>query len=196
MKSFLQFVEESNIALLQAKRLGLVSDGHGGYHNPKTGEFTAKSVAGRLVFYNKRQKVGQQDPSQSDPEKRLSFSSYQVSEQELREKYIANEIFNDGDIVESLSTNMVGKIIRRGTNYLICVSEDNVMFKSWIKDLREVYSEKHMEKTMRDKKYPNNLVGTGGYLKNVIDKTPGALDYNWDLIGNKGKQFINKYRKK
>lgn len=196
MKKFSQFMSEANIALLQAKRLGLVSDGHGGYYNPKTGEFTAKSVGGRLVFYSKDQELGSPDRPQTEKEKRLSHSTYKVNESELREKYLAKEIFNEGDIVESLTTKMVGKIIRRGTNYLICVSEDNVMFKSWIKDLREVYSEKHMEKRMRDENHPNNLVGTGGYLKNVIEKTPGALDYNWDLIGNKGKQFINKYRKK
>ena len=39
------------------------------------------------------------------------------------------------------------------------------------------------------------LVGTDGYVKNVIDKTPGSLDYNQDLIIY-GKEFINKYRKK
>ena len=32
---------------------------------------------------------------------------------------------------------LVGRIIRRGTNYLICVTEDNIMFKSWIKDVME-----------------------------------------------------------
>ena len=44
-------------------------------------------------------------------------------------------------LVESLSTGLVGKIIRRGTNYLISVSESNVMFKSWIHDVME-YTEK------------------------------------------------------
>lgn len=98
--------------------------------------------------------------------------------------------------MESTSTNQIGKIIRRGTNYLICVTEDNVMFKSWLKDLKELYSEKEMKSQMRDKTHPNTLVGTDGYLKNVIEKTPGALEHNWNLIGNKNKQFINKYRKK
>jgi len=104
----------------------------------------------------------------------------------LRENYIKGKIFNVDQLVENLNTGLVGKVIRRGTNYLICVTEENVMFKSWIRDIRE-YSEVKMKRKMRDEKHPNTLIGTDGYLKNVQDKTPG-YDY--------GKQFINKYRKK
>ena len=32
---------------------------------------------------------------------------------------------------------MIGRIIRRGANHLICVTEDNIMFKSWIRDVNE-----------------------------------------------------------
>ena len=32
---------------------------------------------------------------------------------------------------------MIGEIIRRGTNHLICVTRENFMFKSWIKDVKE-----------------------------------------------------------
>ena len=78
----------------------------------------------------------------------------------MREKYISGQIFKVGDVVESTSTNQIGKIIRRGTNYLICVTEDNVMFKSWLKDLKEIYSEKEMKSQMRDNTHPNTLVGT------------------------------------
>jgi len=55
----------------------------------------------------------------------------------LRENYITEKIFKIGDIVENLNTGLVGKIIRRGTNYLICVTEDEYMFKSWIRDVME-----------------------------------------------------------
>lgn len=55
----------------------------------------------------------------------------------LRENYITGRIFRIGDIVENLNTGLVGKIIRRGTNYLICVTEDEYMFKSWIRDVME-----------------------------------------------------------
>ena len=55
----------------------------------------------------------------------------------LRENYVTGKIFNLDQIVESLKTGLIGKVIRRGTNYLICVTEEDVMFKSWIRDLKE-----------------------------------------------------------
>jgi hypothetical protein len=73
MKSFFQFIKESN-AVQQATRLGLTSDGHGGWYD-KRGEFVAKTEKGQLKFYNKRQRIGQQDPPQSEKERRLSQSS-------------------------------------------------------------------------------------------------------------------------
>ena len=69
MKSFFQFLREST-AVQQATRLGLEGDGHGSWY--KNGEFVAKTEKGRLKFYNKRQKVGKQDPPQTDKEKNLS----------------------------------------------------------------------------------------------------------------------------
>ena len=73
MKSLFQFLSESN-AVQQATRMGLKGDGHGGWYDKK-GEFVAKTEKGTLKFYNKRQKVGEQDPPQSDKEKRLSVAS-------------------------------------------------------------------------------------------------------------------------
>ena len=108
----------------------------------------------------------------------------------LRENYIADKVFQLGTLVENLNTGFVGKIIRRGTNHLICVTEDNFMFKSWIKDVTEAkkYSEVHMSSTTREPGKPNTLVGTDGFRKHVEKMTPGATTY--------GQQFINKYRKK
>jgi hypothetical protein len=136
MKDFNQFLSEMPRPVQQAKRLGLQGDGHGGWHNRKTGEFVAKTENGQLTFYNKRQRVGRQDPRQTDREKKLSATSYE--ETDLREKYLNGDIFNDGDFVKNINTEQVGKIIRRGTNYLICVTEGGEMFKSWIKDVEEI----------------------------------------------------------
>jgi hypothetical protein len=136
MKDFNQFLSEMPRPVQQAKRLGLQGDGHGGWHNRKTGEFVAKTENGQLTFYNKRQRVGRQDPRQTDREKKLSATSYE--ETDLREKYLNGDIFNDGDFVKNINTEQVGKIIRRGTNYLICVTEGGDMFKSWIKDVEEL----------------------------------------------------------
>ena len=74
----------------------------------------------------------------------------------LRENYVTGKIFNLDQIVESLKTGLIGKVIRRGTNYLICVTEEDVMFKSWIRDLKE-YTEVKMDRKMRTKDKPNTL---------------------------------------
>ena len=104
----------------------------------------------------------------------------------LRENNIAKKIFRLGDIVENLNHGLVGKIIRSGANYVIAVTEDNIMFKSWLKDLNE-YTEVHMKSRMRDKIHPNTLVGTDGYRDNLISMTPGQ----YPLI-NKIRQSLKK----
>ena len=103
----------------------------------------------------------------------------------LREQYVNGLIYRIGDIVENLNTGLIGKIIRRGTNHLICVTKEEYMFKSWIRDVME-YDEKSMESRMRVPGKPNTLVGTGGYLKNAMAAT-GTTSI---------KNFINKYKVK
>ena len=57
MKSFAQFLGEAvkTAASTQAKQRGLVGDGHGGWYDAK-GNFTAKTVAGKLKFTGTRGK--------------------------------------------------------------------------------------------------------------------------------------------
>jgi hypothetical protein len=419
MKNFFQFISEASLstAVQQAQRMGLVSDGHGGWYDKRTGEFVAKTERGQLKFYNKRQRIGQQDPTQTDKEKNLSQQTQEPAPQQepqaqqpvemvppevektkgtltiafgrfnppttgheklldtvatssddgdyiivpsrsqdkkknpldadtkvsimrqmypkhsekivndpanrtifdvlkkahmdgyanvrivgggdrvkefenlsgnyngklyqfdnievrsagerdpdaednvsgmsaskqrkaaaegdfktfrkgvpasmndkqakelyntlrsamnikegwslweiapkfdwknLRENYIQEKIFNVGELVENLNTGLVGRIIRRGTNYLICVTEDRIMFKSWIKDVMETYQEKRMDKKMRLPGKPNTLVGTTGFLKYTSQQTPGSESGKENLAygqKNFGLNFINKYRK-
>ena len=79
MKLFSQFTE--SVAVQQATRMGLKSDGHGGWYDKK-GEFVAKTERGALKFFNKRQRVGQQDPPQSDKEKNLSAPNSEPTPQQ------------------------------------------------------------------------------------------------------------------
>lgn len=423
MKNFFQFLSEASTAVQQAQRMGLVGDGHGGWYDRRTGEFVAKTEKGQLKFYNKRQRIGQQDPSQSDKEKRLSQSTSEAPPQQepapqqepqaqqqpemvppevektkgtltiafgrfnppttghekllntvatssddgdyvivpsrsqdkkknpldpdtkvsvmrqmfpqhsekivndpanrtifdvlkkahmdgytnvriiggadrvkefekltgnyngklyafdnvevrsagerdpdseddvtgmsasrqrkaaaegdfksfrkgvpssmndkqarelyntlraamnikegwslweiapkldfqsLRENYISEKIFNVGQLVENLNSGLMGRILRRGTNYLICVTEDNMMFKSWIKDVVEVYQEKRMDRLYREPGKPNTLVGTTGFLKYTSQQTKGS-DLGKENLAygqkNFGLNFINKYKK-
>lgn len=55
----------------------------------------------------------------------------------MRWNYKKNGLFDVGDLVENLNSGLVGRILRRGANHLICVTAEGVMFKSWLKDVRE-----------------------------------------------------------
>lgn len=74
----------------------------------------------------------------------------------MRWNYKNNNLFKVGSLVESLSSGLIGKIYRRGANYLICVTEDGKMFKNWLKDVIEVYE-----------------IGTPEYREYVQKNTPG-----------------------
>jgi len=102
----------------------------------------------------------------------------------LRESYIAKEIFNIGDKVQNLNTGMIGRIIRRGANHLICVAENNIMFKSWVKDLSEAIVN---ATTPSGVSSDQRLVGTDAHRKYVETMVPGS---------SYGLQFINKYKKR
>ena len=64
MKSFFQFLTETESrAGTQARKLGLKSDGHGGWLD-RSGEFVAKTEGDKLKFFNKGQRPGR-DPDQT-----------------------------------------------------------------------------------------------------------------------------------
>ena len=60
-----------------------------------------------------------------------------LDEEGMRDAYLVDGLYKVGDIVENVNTGLVGEVIRRGTNYVICVTEDEIMFKSWLRDLVE-----------------------------------------------------------
>jgi len=101
----------------------------------------------------------------------------------LRENYVQGLIYKIGDLVESLNTGLIGEIIRRGTNHLICVTKENYMFKSWVKDVMEAVNPSGVPSDQR-------LIGTDAYKKYAETMVPGQSKPVW------GKQFINKYKKK
>ena len=103
--------------------------------------------------------------------------------QGLRENYVQEKIYRVGQLVENMNNGLVGRIIRRGANHLICVTEDKIMFKSWIKDVSEAVvngtTESGVPADQRE-------VGTDAFRKYVERLVPGS---------SYGRHFINKYRK-
>ena len=95
----------------------------------------------------------------------------------LREQYISGNLFGMGSLVESLVTGLVGRVVRNGTNYIIAVTNEGIMFKSWIKDLNE-----HVSRITSGVPAHKREIGTDSYREYVQRLTP--LE--------KVKSFINK----
>ena len=114
------------------------------------------------------------------------FATWKIAprhdQQTLRENYVTKKVFRIGDIVENLNTGLIGKIIRRGTNYLICVTEQDNMFKSWIRDVMEavrpasktgiygVPASQRGEGTDALRKYAQSMVPGQEKIRNFINK--------------------------
>ena len=102
----------------------------------------------------------------------------------LRDNYVQEKIYRVGQLVENMNNGLVGRIIRRGANHLICVTEEKLMFKSWIKDVSEAIVNGTTQSGV-----PANQreVGTDAHRKYAETMVPGS---------SYGRHFINKYRKK
>ena len=107
----------------------------------------------------------------------------------LRENYIKGNLYQLGDMVENLHTGLVGRVIRRGTNHLICVTQEEFMFKSWIRDVMEAV--KPASKTGKwGVRAKDREVGTDAYLKYAQSMVPGQGKIrNFNI-----KEFINNHR--
>lgn len=95
--------------------------------------------------------------------------------QPLREHYITQKLFQVGSWVENMNHGLIGEITRRGANYVIAVTKEGIMFKSWLRDIIEVYE-----------------IGTDAYRNHAIAITPGQ---KYPFI-NKIRQNLKKSRKR
>jgi hypothetical protein len=72
-----------------------------------------------------------------------------------RDKFYKNEVYKKGEWVLT-EQGQVGKIHRRGPNYVLCLTAENTKFRSWITDIKEVFE-----------------IGTDAYREYVMSITPG-----------------------
>ncbi len=74
-----------------------------------------------------------------------------TDDEKLRNDYIEGLIFNIGDVVEDVNTGAYGKVVRRGTNYLVFAESDGTIHKNWLFELKEIRRVKQ-DKDVEDKK--------------------------------------------
>ena len=72
-----------------------------------------------------------------------------------KDKFYKNEVYKTGEWVLT-EQGQVGKIHRRGPNYVLCLTAENTKFRSWITDIKEVFE-----------------IGTDAYREYVMSVTPG-----------------------
>jgi len=90
----------------------------------------------------------------------------------LRENYIQGNVLQVGQLVENLNTGLIGRIIRRGANHLICLTKEGIMFKSWITDVNEVYEVGTDEYRIHAQK-----ITPGQPIQNFLKKPKGKKNY-------------------
>jgi hypothetical protein len=73
-----------------------------------------------------------------DAVKMFGMKNEEYTQEELRDIYTDGNLYHVGDIVESLSNGLIGEIRRCGANHLIVVTEDGIMFKSFIHDVHSI----------------------------------------------------------
>jgi hypothetical protein len=71
----------------------------------------------------------------------VSYQLYEIAPkldpQGLREAYYETGMFEVGTFVENINTGILGKVVSRGSNYVIYIDEHDNIFRSWLKDLVE-----------------------------------------------------------
>ena len=89
--------------------------------------------------------------------------------QGLREAYFDGGLFKVGTFVENVNTGIIGKVVSRGSNYVIYVNESDHIFRSWLKDLVEKNSVFGFDYT------PAGEVGTKELDRYMRKLTPGEF---------------------
>ena len=103
-----------------------------------------------------------------------SYHLYEIAPkldpQGLREAYYATGMFEVGTFVENVNTGITGKVVSRGSNYVIYIDEHDNIFRSWLKDLVETKNSVYgFEFT------PAGELGTDELAAYVRKMTPGEF---------------------
>ena len=139
-----------------------------------------------------------------------SIKSLQEFEQnQIRDLYIREMIFNIGDKVNHIKENIDGKVIRKGTNYIVLEDNNNNLHKAWIWDCLpisadreaqvreynldvdygfEAVSEKREEES--DKVKESYDIGHD-YAQHAVKVTPGQDGYDPNYEGGSYKPAVD-----
>ena len=102
----------------------------------------------------------------------------------LRDLYLTGKLWNVGDIVEA--NGIKGKVVRKGTNYLSFVDEDNKVHKTWLHDIDE------QKKITRVKQDPDVKDSPGSEPAKYFAKGAGGKDMKKSTKQARARAFDKK----
>lgn len=102
-----------------------------------------------------------------------SFQLYEIAPKldpkGMREAYFDNNMFPVGTFVENVNTGILGKVVSRGSNYIIYIDEQESVYRGWFKDLIERNDIKFFNFT------PAGEMGTDKLANYMRKLTPGEF---------------------
>ena len=94
---------------------------------------------------------------------------------DLREEYHQERIFNVGDMVEHMD-GTVGMIVRRGSNYVSMEGDDGYIKKAWLYDIQMSEEQPEKKKKMNKEDYEDKVEGR--VKVNLLDRLEKEMDMN------------------
>ena len=101
-----------------------------------------------------------------------SFADYLNND--IREDYIKDKIFNIGDMVENIENGTSGMVIRRGPNYVVYETDEQEVKKAWLYDLVE--STKEESNAYNETDQPNEQISQSSNFAPVHNGESHELD--------------------
>ena len=81
---------------------------------------------------------------------------------------LQQRLFAEGMFID-MNTGVIGKIVKRGVNYVIYIDEHDSVYRGWLKDLIERNDIKRFDFT------PQGEIGTPALAASVAKMTPGQF---------------------
>lgn len=113
----------------------------------------------------------------------MKFTNFK--EKAINTSYRHGNLYEVGSYVKN-TDGMIGKVHRCGPNYIIAITEEGEMFRSWITDIKE-YKQWNKSGDTAD----HRLVGTDSFRQLTVDMTPGS-DYDMWKTPAQVRKNINK----
>ena len=113
----------------------------------------------------------------------------------LRDKYLTEHMYGVGDIVDDVSKNITGIIVRRGTNYVTIEDNNMKLHKSWLYDIIEtpVYP-KDLDERAKKLKYDKDVNEPKKYVAGLSDKEKKSHHRHLEKQGKKSDSDKSAYK--